>query len=223
MPADAILDRLRAAADGTTTTDGRHTDGLPSQAAAGRTDNPDGPEPVRPAGEQDAIAGVPARYVAMPRDTAQAAALLRAAAALDLAVTFRGGGTKQDWASPPRRLDLIVDTTALAGVVEHAAGDLITVVRAGTGLDALAAALAAAGQQLALDAPLPGGTVGGRSPPTPAAPAGCSTAPRATCSSGSPWSAPTGWSRTPAARWSRTSPATTWASWSPARTAHWGW
>ncbi|MDZ5444931.1 FAD-binding oxidoreductase [Micromonospora sp. 4G57] len=161
MPADAILDRLRAAADGTTTTDGRHTDGLPSQAAAGRTDNPDGPEPVRPAGEQDAIAGVPARYVAMPRDTAQAAALLRAAAALDLAVTFRGGGTKQDWGSPPRRLDLIVGTTALAGVVEHAAGDLITVVRAGTRLDALAAALAAAGQQLALDAPLPGGTVGG--------------------------------------------------------------
>ncbi|MCW3813917.1 FAD-binding oxidoreductase [Micromonospora sp. DR5-3] len=118
-------------------------------------------DPVRAAGEGDHIAGVPARYVAAPRDTAQAAALLRAAADLDLAVTFRGGGTRQDWGSPPRRLDLILDTTALAGVVEHAAGDLITVVRAGARLDALAPVLAGAGQKLALDAPLPGGTVGG--------------------------------------------------------------
>ncbi|WP_406044876.1 FAD-binding oxidoreductase [Micromonospora sp. NBC_00898] len=133
MAADAILDRLRAAAG----------------------------ELIRTAAEHDTIAGVPARYVAAPRDTAQAAAVLRAAAALDLAVTFRGGGTRLDWGSPPRRLDLILDTTALAGVVEHAAGDLITVVRAGTRLDALAATLAGAGQQLALDAPLPGGTIGG--------------------------------------------------------------
>ncbi|MCW3842274.1 FAD-binding oxidoreductase [Micromonospora yasonensis] len=133
MPADRVLDRLRAAAG----------------------------DPVRQAGEDDAIAGVPARYVAAPRDTAQAAAVLRAAADLDLAVTVRGGGTRQDWGNPPRRLDLILDTTALAGVVEHAAGDLITVVRAGTRLDTLAATLAGARQQLALDAPLPGGTVGG--------------------------------------------------------------
>jgi len=42
-------------------------------------------------------------------------------------------------------------------VVEHAAGDLITVVRADTPLGALDLA----GQQLALDAPLPGATVGG--------------------------------------------------------------
>ncbi|MEU2167802.1 FAD-binding oxidoreductase [Micromonospora chersina] len=132
MPADRTLDQLRAAAD-----------------------------VVRTAGEHDTLAGVAARYVAEPRDTGQAAALLRAAAALDLAVTFRGGGTKQDWGSAPRRLDLILDTTALTGVVEHAAGDLITVVRAGTRLDELPATLAGAGQQLALDAPLPGGTVGG--------------------------------------------------------------
>ncbi|MGR6319737.1 FAD-binding oxidoreductase [Micromonospora soli] len=138
MPADRTLDRLRAA--------------CPATGDA---------EPVRAAGERDGIAGVPARYVATPVDTAQAAAVLRAAADLDLAVTVRGGGTRQDWGSPPRRLDLVLDTTALAGVVEHAAGDLITVVRAGTRLDHLAATLAGARQQLALDAPLPGGTVGG--------------------------------------------------------------
>src|SRR5213078_786895 len=47
------------------------------------------------------------------------------------------------------------------GVVEHAAGDLIAVVRAGATVEELAAKLAPAGQQLALDTPLPGATVGG--------------------------------------------------------------
>ena len=54
-----------------------------------------------------------------------------------------------------------MDTARLTGVVEHAAGDLIAVVRAGTPLAELPTALAPAGQQLALDAPVPGATVGG--------------------------------------------------------------
>ncbi|MEV0428625.1 FAD-binding oxidoreductase [Micromonospora sp. NPDC050495] len=158
MPADRILDRLRAAARAAAA-DPPHPVRVPGRAAA--DPGPDGDEPVRPAGAPDTIAGVPARYLATPRDTAQAAAVLRAAAGLELAVTVRGGGTKQDWGNPPRRLDLILDTTALAGVVEHAAGDLITVVRAGTALDLLASTLAGAGQQLAVDPPVAGGTVGG--------------------------------------------------------------
>ncbi|GIE50645.1 glycolate oxidase [Amorphoplanes nipponensis] len=109
------------------------------------------------AGAQDTVAGVPARFVAAPASTEEAAAVLAAAARDDLAVVVRGGGTKLDWGVPPRRLDLIVDTRRLTGVVEHAAGDLITVVRAGTPL----AALDLPGQQLALDSPLPGATVGG--------------------------------------------------------------
>jgi glycolate oxidase FAD binding subunit len=115
----------------------------------------------RPAGDGDAVAGVPARFVASPASTEEAAAVVRAAAEADLAVVARGAGTKQDWAAPPRRLDLIVDTRRLAGVVEHAAGDLITVVRAGTPMAEVQAKLAPAGQQLALDTPLPGATVGG--------------------------------------------------------------
>jgi glycolate oxidase FAD binding subunit len=114
-----------------------------------------------PATDQDTIAGVPARYVAAPASTDEAAAIVRQAAAHDLAVVVRGAGTKQDWATPPRKLDLIIDTRRLAGVVEHAAGDLITVVRAGTPLSELAAKLAPAGQQLALDAPILSSTVGG--------------------------------------------------------------
>jgi glycolate dehydrogenase FAD-binding subunit len=116
---------------------------------------------ARPATDADAVAGVPARYVAAPSSTVDSSEVLRLAAANDLTVVARGAGTKQDWAAPPDRVDLVLDTTRLAGVVEHAAGDLVVVVRAGTPLDELAAALAPAGQQLALDAPLPGATVGG--------------------------------------------------------------
>jgi len=116
---------------------------------------------ARPAEDADAVAGVPARYVAAPASTDEAAAVVRAAAAHDLAVVVRGAGTKQDWAAPPRRLDLVLDTRRLTGVVEHAAGDLVVVVRAGTVREELQEKLTPAGQQLALDTPMPGATVGG--------------------------------------------------------------
>jgi glycolate oxidase FAD binding subunit len=106
----------------------------------------------------DTIAGVPARWVAAPESTEEAAAVLTEAAARKLAVVVRGAGTKMDWGYPPERVDLIVDTRRLSGIVEHAAGDLITVVRAGTTMGELADGLA--GQQLALDA-APDATVGG--------------------------------------------------------------
>lgn len=109
---------------------------------------------ARPAGDDDVVGGVPARWVAAPATTAEAAALI--AGTRDLAVVVRGGGSKLGWGMPPERLDLIIDTHRLAGVVEHAAGDLITVVRAGTPM----AELDLPGQQLALDA-YPGSTVGG--------------------------------------------------------------
>ncbi|MGN9778126.1 FAD-binding oxidoreductase [Micromonospora sp. H33] len=120
-----------------------------------------GADAVRPAGAGDVVSGVQPRYLAMPGSTEEAAALLRAAAAHELAVVVDGGGTKQDWANPPRRLDLLLSTRRLTGVVEHAAGDLVVVVRAGTPLAELRAKLAPAGQQFALDEPMPGATVGG--------------------------------------------------------------
>jgi glycolate oxidase FAD binding subunit len=91
-----------------------------------------------------------------PASTEEAAEVMRRG----LVVTIRGAGTKQDWGGRPSTVDLTVDTTRLTGVVEHAAGDLIVVVRAGTPLAELQAKLAPAGQQLALDDPL-GATVGG--------------------------------------------------------------
>ncbi|MEV4754660.1 FAD-binding oxidoreductase [Micromonospora sp. NPDC049559] len=147
---DPTLDALRAALD-----------------SAG---DPDGGGLVRPAGEGDLLAGRRPRYVAAPASTAQVAAVLRTAAGHGLTVVARGGGTRQDWAAPPERLDLVVETARLTGVVEHAAGDLIVAVRAGTRLDELADRLAPAGQQLALDVPLAGGTVGGAISANPSGP-----------------------------------------------------
>jgi glycolate oxidase FAD binding subunit len=94
--------------------------------------------------------------VASPASTPEAAALLRAAAAAGLTVVPRGAGL--GWVSG--RADLIVDTLRMDQVVEHAAGDLVVRVQAGALLGSVAAALAVAGQRLALDVP-PDVTVGG--------------------------------------------------------------
>lgn len=107
------------------------------------------------------IAGVPAAAVAAPESTAEVADVVRGATADGLALVVRGGGTRQDWALPPHRLDLILEMRGVCGLVEHAAGDLVAVVRAGTPLREVQEALRPAGQQLALDEPLPGSTVGG--------------------------------------------------------------
>jgi glycolate oxidase FAD binding subunit len=73
----------------------------------------------------------------------------------------RGAGTKLDWGHDPARCDLVLDTTSMERVVEHAAGDLVVHVEAGVRLSALQDVLAEHGQQLALDAPFGDGTVGG--------------------------------------------------------------
>jgi len=121
---------------------------------------------VRPASEDDAVAGVLPRYVAWPASVAEASAVLAAAAGLDLAVLPRGGGTRLAWGAPPRRCDLVIDTLRLDRVLEHEAGDLVARVQAGVRIDDLAGVLGLAGQQLSLDFPAaPGeagrGTVGG--------------------------------------------------------------
>ena len=115
---------------------------------------------VRPADDADAVGGVRPLAVAVPASTEEAAALLRAAAGLGLAVAARGTGTRLHWGNPPERCDLVIDTTGLDEVTEHAAGDLVATVQAGVRLDRLAEVLGPAGQRLALDPP-GGGTVGG--------------------------------------------------------------
>ena len=111
----------------------------------------------------DAVAGVVPSFVASPSSTAEAAALLRAAAGAGLAVVPRGAGTGFAWGAPPSRCDLVVDLRSMDQILEHAAGDLVARVQAGVTIGQLSAALAAgsgSGQELALDVPAEA-TVGG--------------------------------------------------------------
>ena len=108
----------------------------------------------------DAIGGVVPSFVAFPASTEEASALLRAAAAHDLAVVPRGAGTGLDWGAPPVGATWSIDLQAMDQVLEHAAGDLVARAQAGVTMRHLAAVLASAGQELALDAPAEA-TVGG--------------------------------------------------------------
>ncbi|MEW9547953.1 FAD-binding oxidoreductase [Nonomuraea sp. NPDC050783] len=117
---------------------------------------------VREGGDGDAVGGVLPRWVALPESVEEIAAVLRACAARDLAVVPAGGGTKLHWGPPPERCDVLLDLCCLNEVLEHAAGDLVVRAQAGVTTDALAAVLAAEGQELALDVPFSeGATVGG--------------------------------------------------------------
>src|SRR6202789_4211937 len=89
---------------------------------------------VRLAGGADTIAGRRARYVAAPDSTAEASALLRAAAALGLTVVPRGAGRLQHWGNPPDSCDLIVATRGPNRIVEHAPADLTVTEQAGVRL-----------------------------------------------------------------------------------------
>ncbi|MFI6325805.1 FAD-binding oxidoreductase [Nonomuraea sp. NPDC050556] len=116
---------------------------------------------VRDAGPGDAVEGVQPRWVALPESVEEIAAVLRSCAERDLAVVPVGGGTKLHWGSPPERCDVLLDLCCLNEIVEHAAGDLVVRTQPGVTMEALAEVLAGKGQELALDVPLEGATVGG--------------------------------------------------------------
>ena len=81
----------------------------------------------------------------------EVATLLRDASRDGLAVLPRGGGTKLDWGRPPRRADLVLSTTRLDRVLEHAWADMTATVEAGCTVARLQHALAEQGQRLACD------------------------------------------------------------------------
>jgi glycolate oxidase FAD binding subunit len=109
------------------------------QARGGRADRPAGPQAPS--------------FVAAPGSTEEAAAVMRVAAEHELAVVVRGGGSRLSWGAPPSRCDLVIDMSRMSGVVEHAAGDLVARLQAGARMGDVAAVLAQAGQEIALDVP----------------------------------------------------------------------
>lgn len=96
---------------------------------------------------------------AVPKSLAEARDVVRGGGAL----LFAGAGSKLDWLAPARRCDTIVRTEGLRRLVTHERGDLTVTVEAGMPLAELQRELAAAGQWVAIDAPLAaqGATVGG--------------------------------------------------------------
>ena len=117
---------------------------------------------ARPGAESDAILGVRPETVYEPRTVAEAAEVVVLTARDGKSLAFVGGGTDLALGSRPERLDAVVRTGGLDRIVEHAPSDQIVVVEAGVTLAVLQKALAAHGQRLALDPPLPGrATLGG--------------------------------------------------------------
>jgi len=117
---------------------------------------------VRAANASDAVAGVYPQTVVEPGDEQELAVVLKLANDEGLAVIPRGGGTKLGWGNPPKRADVVLSTTRLNRVIEHAWADLTVTVEAGCTIQNLQDALARQGQRLALDPLWPQhATVGG--------------------------------------------------------------
>jgi glycolate oxidase FAD binding subunit len=120
-----------------------------------------GGDRVRDAAKRDAVDGVQPRWVASVDGTDQAAAAMRVAAEHELRVVPRGSGSKIDWGAAPDAVDLLLDLSGANAVLEHAAGDLVVRVQAGAPIADVQQVVGSAGQQLAIDQPLPTATVGG--------------------------------------------------------------
>ncbi|HKV61401.1 MAG TPA: FAD-binding oxidoreductase [Candidatus Acidoferrum sp.] len=121
-----------------------------------------GNENVRVATAGDAVAGVQPKLVIEPGTESELAEVLRLANEAGLAVIPRGGGTKLRWGNPPARADLVLSTSRLTEIIEHAWADLTVSVEAGCTIQRLQETLAEHGQRLALDPLWPErATVGG--------------------------------------------------------------
>jgi glycolate oxidase FAD binding subunit len=120
-----------------------------------------GPDNLREATEQDAVEGVAPDFVVEPGSVEEISDVMKLAVSEDLAVAPRGGGTKMHIGDPPRRLDLIVSTARMNGVLEHTPGDQIVRLQAGIKLEDLQENISDSDQMLAIDPPEGGATVGG--------------------------------------------------------------
>lgn len=109
-----------------------------------------------------AIDGQSPALAVQPSSVEEVAEALRFAGERGLAVAPWGAGTLTDLGNTPRRLDLVLDCSRLAAIVDYAPEDLVVTVQAGISLALLNARLAEHGQLLALDPPLAErATVGG--------------------------------------------------------------
>jgi glycolate oxidase FAD binding subunit len=117
---------------------------------------------VRAAAAEDSVAGVQPQLVVEPGSEQELAKVLKLANDAGLVVIPRGGGTKLTWGNPPQSLHIVLYTTRLNTIIEHAWSDLTVTVEAGCTMKQLRETLAQHGQRLALDPLWPSrATVGG--------------------------------------------------------------
>ena len=121
-----------------------------------------GAEHLHSAGTEDSVAGVQPQAVFEPDSEKELAEILRGADAAGLGVVPRGGASKIGWGNPPVRANLILSTTRLNRVIEHAWADLTVSVESGCTIQNLQSTLAQHGQRIAVDPLWPErATVGG--------------------------------------------------------------
>ena len=99
------------------------------------------------------IDGIAASQVVAPGDPQEVAEALAAIAALGQAVAPVGGGTALNMGNPPVRVDCILSTEHLAGIIDYEPTDLVLSVGAGARFGDVQAVLAEHGQRLPLDPP----------------------------------------------------------------------
>ena len=99
------------------------------------------------------VDGVTAAEVARPADVDAVREIVRSAVRSGRTIVATGLGAHLDVGAPPRRVDVLLDLSALDRIVEHEAADMTVTVQAGCSLARLDATLAAAGQWLPLDPP----------------------------------------------------------------------
>ncbi len=120
-----------------------------------------GADYARAGDSRDIVDGVTPDVVASPGNIEEVVEILSLAQREGWAVAPRGSGSKMVLGNPPNQLDLILESTHLNRVLEHAPGDLVVKVEAGLELKELQELLAGTGQMLALDPPETSATIGG--------------------------------------------------------------
>lgn len=109
----------------------------------------------------DAVDDVVPEVVTSPRSNEEVATIVRIAGTSDLSVTTRGCGSKLDWAGSPSSAQVLIDLSRMHRILEHASGDFVVRVEAGTRLADLNGKLSEARQWLPVDEVVPGSTIGG--------------------------------------------------------------
>ncbi|MDF2760932.1 MAG: glycolate oxidase subunit glcE [Thermomicrobiales bacterium] len=99
------------------------------------------------------IDGIVPSEILVPDDAQETAEVLASAAGLGKAVAPVGGGTALNMGNPPERVDCMLSTEHLAGIIDYEPTDLVLSVGAGARFGDVQAVLAEHGQRLPLDPP----------------------------------------------------------------------